>query len=76
MLCNRESGAIAIVTKITSGYIHFHLLSSVNTGSLLVWSCEKARKKEIYFHIDKNEIQVYYGSLIRRRKRSIVVDYI
>ena len=76
MLCNRESGAIAIVTKITSNYIHFHLLSSVNTGSFLAWSCEKARKKEIYFHIDKNEIQVYYGSLIRRRKRSIVVDYI
>lgn len=76
MLCNLDSGAIAIVTKITSSYVHFHLLSSVNTGSFLAWSHEKARKKEIYYHIDKNEIQIYYGSMARRRKRAIVVDYI
>ncbi len=76
LLCNRENGAVAIVTKITGRYVHFQLLSNDWDEKIFVLSTEKATKKEIYYHLDKGEIEIHYGSMKRRRTRKgMVTEY-
>lgn len=76
MLCNRENGAVAIVTRITGRYVYFQLLSQDSDGKPLILTTEKATKREIYYHLDKGEIEIHYGSTKRRRTRKgIVTEY-
>ena len=76
LLHNPESGAFAIVTKLTSTYIYFSLMSRDNETLQFVHSAEKVKKNEVYYHLDKGEINIYYGSAIRRRTRPKVEEYI
>ena len=69
LLCNPTTGIMGIVTKVTKRYIHFYLMpdekDSFNDPP------PRATKEEIYFHIDKSELLVYYGSSKRRRTRPL-----
>ena len=76
LLCNPENGAFAIITKLTCTYVYFSLMSRDSETLEFVYSAEKVRKDEVYYHLDKGEINIYYGSMRRRRTRPRVEEYI
>ena len=76
LLHNPESGAFAIITKLTCAYIYFSLMSRDHETLQFVYSTEKVKKREVYYHLDKGEINIYYGSVTRRRTRPKVEEYI
>lgn len=64
LLVNRENGIFGIITKKTRHYFYFFMGGKGGNSE------DRASRQKVYEHIDCKNLEVYYGSEKRRRKRT------
>lgn len=75
LLHNPFNGVFGLIVKTTKRYVYFYMIGESVEAAQYYYEeddkVERASKSQIYFHIDKGELMIYYGSSRRRKRRPL-----